>query len=164
VQLTIVRHPVLQSGGLFWTPYDRSSGFSTEWWVRDVVDPESTLWFSFHDEANLEVARAELDLASTVGSQYDGAPKPPPGGFVEIEFIEVHSSLRCRGIGRQAVTLIAAEFSDRPTVAFSEEADEFWSSLGWASYGRTDMNPAHYRRLFVGSSDQLSRITVSRPA
>jgi ribosomal protein S18 acetylase RimI-like enzyme len=49
---------------------------------------------------------------------------------LEIQFIEVSRSFRRRRIGTQVISHLAESHPDRRPVAFSEQADEFWSSLG----------------------------------
>jgi hypothetical protein len=72
----------------------------------------------------------------------------PPQGWTEILLLEVRGDLRLRGVGHAAVQAIAAEYPSTRLAAFSEDADGFWSSLGWAAHVRSTNGPA-YRTLFV---------------
>jgi hypothetical protein len=48
-----------------------------------------------------------------------------------------------------AVQLIADRYEATPLVAFSEGADDFWGSLGWARYVHR-IEPDDYRPMYVG--------------
>jgi ribosomal protein S18 acetylase RimI-like enzyme len=93
-----------------------------------------------------EVARVELyDHVET--SHYIGAPSLGAEAL-EIQFIEVATDCRRQGVATDVVRRLMAAHPDRRLVAFSEEADEFWVSLGWDRYDHPD-GPRLYRPLFV---------------
>jgi ribosomal protein S18 acetylase RimI-like enzyme len=94
----------------------------------------------------IEVARVELDHDFR-GSKHVGAPRLG-SGTLEIQFIEVAVSHRRRGVGAVVVRSLVAAHADRRFLALSEEADEFWASLGWDRYDYWD-GPHQYRPLFV---------------
>jgi hypothetical protein len=132
--------------GLGWTPFDERPGFTDPWWHHEVRSPDGTeVWVSFL-LGGQEVARAELEMQSDAGISY--GVRPPTGGYTEIVFLEIREDLRRTGIGRAAVGLIAADHPGSRLAAFSEDADEFWSSLGWAAHVKPKGGSA-YRVLFT---------------
>ena len=128
-----------------WQPYLRDNSFTYGWWHRlwDLSGRYS-LWSARLD--GVEVARVELDDEVS----YDHYTRVPALGpsVLEVDFFEVSSTMRCRGIGRQVLRGLARRFPDRRLVAFSEEADDFWSGLGWTRYDHPEGFPA-YRPFFV---------------
>jgi ribosomal protein S18 acetylase RimI-like enzyme len=67
---------------------------------------------------------------------------------LEIQFIEVANECRRQGIGTEIVRELAATHPNRTLVAFSEQADEFWASLGWRRYDHPK-EPRFHRPLFI---------------
>lgn len=128
-----------------WQPYAEDSNFTRHWWHRlwDLGDRYS-LWSA--SQSGVEVARVELDQEVSY-NHYDRVPDLGPG-VLEIDFFEVSATMRARGIGRAVLHLITERFPDKRLVAFSEEADGFWSSLGWKRYDHPRGFPA-YRPFFV---------------
>jgi GNAT superfamily N-acetyltransferase len=93
-----------------------------------------------------EVARVDLH-ENFEGSMHAGAPCLGRQAL-EIQFFEVAQSWRRQGIGVEVVSRLADLYPTRRLLALSEEADEFWSSLGWARFDYWD-GPVQYRPLFV---------------
>jgi GNAT superfamily N-acetyltransferase len=139
------------AGERLWFPFEfdeAAEGFTPEWWHHGPVYPESDSTFFRVLNDSKEVARVELD--DEVGIEhYAGVPALGPIAL-EIQFIEVHIEHRGRGIGRAVVDQLADLHPGRRLVAFSEDADDFWSSLGWRRYLHADPRQApHYRPLFI---------------
>lgn len=65
---------------------------------------------------------------------------------LEIAFIEVAPAECGRGIGTQAVRALEQRHRDRQLLAYSEEADGFWASLGWEPFHHPD---GDWRTLFI---------------
>ncbi|MCU1701333.1 MAG: family N-acetyltransferase [Mycobacterium sp.] len=93
-----------------------------------------------------EVGRVELD--ETVGLRHYGVDRHVDSIALEIQFIEVSADCQRQGIATEIVRELEARHPDRTLVAFSEQADDFWESLGWRCY----IHPTEgrfYRPLFV---------------
>lgn len=128
-----------------WQPYDDDENFTHDWWHRPWdLGNRYSLWSAL--VAGVEVARIELDQEVAYG-HYAGVPDLGPG-LLEIDFFEVSGAHRGRGLGGSVVVRVAECFPGRRLVAFSEEADRFWSGLGWVRYDHPRGFPA-YRPLFV---------------
>lgn len=128
-----------------WDPYPRDTHFTDSWWHRLwELGTRYSLW-SAH-RAGQEVARLELDT-EVYYDHYTGVPELGPG-ILEIDFFEVSSRVRGEGVGSSVVRLVAQRFPESRLLAFSEEADGFWSSLEWARYDHP-AGPSSYRPLFV---------------
>ena len=136
------------SPGTLYPPFDDPTGFTDDWWHSRNVYGEDSHWWSAADESEGEIARAEVGPESTAGSAYGVAA--PASGFVEIYFLEVREDCRRAGIGTEVVHLLLEAYPRRTFVAFSEEADQFWATLGWTMYlhRSSPMN----RPLFVSAS------------
>ena len=80
----------------------------------------------------VEVGRADMD--EVVHLQEYGVDPDTQSKALEIQLIEVSSDHRLQGIARQILQQLSAQHPDRILVAFSEQADEFWSSMGWRRY------------------------------
>lgn len=131
--------------------FDESyEGFNERWWDhrgRHYFD--NAVFLTVRDSVD-EIARIELDQEVDPG-EYVGARRLAGPPLLEIQFIEVRADLRCRGLGSAIVEALANLYPDRRLVAFSEDADGFWSSLGWARHlHRSDQEPnPRYRPLYV---------------
>lgn len=131
-------------------PFDRAAGFDDAWWSRHAFD-EPDDWYSFYDEQDVEVARAEVERHSQIDSTYYTDVVLPPDGFAEVTFFEVREQDRRGGVGTRAIELLAGAYPGRRLAAFSEEADQFWGALGWSRHLRVlepGDHPDHYRTLF----------------
>lgn len=103
-------------------------------------------WFVAH-RGGLEVGRVEVDVASG-DDYYVGSAVLGNGPILDIEFVDVATDQRRQGIASKMVQHLMDVFPGHRLVAFSEDADEFWGSLGWTRIehpGGSD----HYRPLFV---------------
>ncbi|MCR2763841.1 GCN5 family acetyltransferase [Microbacterium sp. zg.B48] len=132
----------------YFMPFDLEvDGFTDGWWDNRVgrVGTSHYDWLSFERDG-VEVARAEVDYTATLGGEYLG--RPLPRDVVDIPFLEVREGYRGGGIGRRAVDLITAKYAGSLLIAFSEQADEFWTAVGWQRRPRLDSDTM-YRRLVV---------------
>ncbi|WP_433718674.1 GNAT family N-acetyltransferase [Microbacterium laevaniformans] len=132
-------------------PFDPGNpGFTSHWWLEDLHraadQPLDLFTFTVDGE---EAVRASVEASTRInGDSYEGW-----SGHVdvtEIAFLEVSAAHRGRGHGRAAVSLLAAHYGARRLAAFSENADEFWGSIGWSRLRRLDGDGA-YRSLFVNA-------------
>lgn len=121
----------------------KPEGFNTRWWHEYHIDME---WFSFW-QGDLEVARAGTVSPYTLSANYENIISPCEG--VEIAFFEVHKDYRGRGIGRSSLELVKRKYLNTRLFAFSENADNFWSGVGWIYHPRQDDHIGHYRRLYI---------------
>jgi GNAT superfamily N-acetyltransferase len=128
-----------------WVPFEPSDQFTSAWW-DDPPYLDDDPWFVQALLDGEDVARVNLDPEVHI-DHYAGVPDLGGSGL-EIAFFEVSAAHQRRGIGTAVIRSLVAEHPDRRFVAFSEEADEFWVSLGWERFlNATD--PDHYRPLFI---------------
>ncbi|MDO4144099.1 GNAT family N-acetyltransferase [Clavibacter michiganensis] len=121
-------------------------GYTDSWWdSRSRVRDAHHDWFVFSEDGT-EVARAEADAAARIESEY--IDLTTPRDVVDVVFFEVRSGHRGRGVGHAAAALLVDEYRGRDLIAFSEEADGFWTSAGWTLYPRVDGSRL-YRPLFL---------------
>ena len=126
------------------TPYNLDvPGFNNSWWENTFRTP--TEYFSFRFE-NEEVARAEV-LYQTLQASYVGIQNQCRAKL--IQFLEVRADHRRQGIGAQAISLLSGLHPDPYLVAFSSEADDFWSRIGWTWHPREDGETKHFMRLYA---------------
>lgn len=121
----------------------KPEGFNTRWWHEYHIDME---WFSFW-QGELEVAHAGTVSPYTLSDNYENIIPPCEG--VEIAFFEVHKDYRGRGIGRSSLELIKRKYPNTRLFAFSKNADNFWSGVGWIYHPRQDDHIGHYWRLYI---------------
>jgi GNAT superfamily N-acetyltransferase len=134
------------SDGRWWTPpFDSTVDYEhPHWWNRQVGDEP---WFVQVLEHGTEVARVEFDDPGGINPNFEGVPKLGDERL-EIQFIEVASASRRRGIGTRLVHRLGDLHSDRRLFAYSEGADGFWDSLGWEPFYDLRPGPAG-RTLFI---------------
>jgi GNAT superfamily N-acetyltransferase len=126
-------------------PFDWSMAYvNARWWdeVRYYVDDP---WFVQVVEDGAEVARVEFDDPGDINPDYTGVPTIGPDRL-EIQFIEVALAARGRKIGTQVVQMLAERHPDRRLFAYSQDADRFWTRLGWE---RFDHPEGDWRSLFI---------------
>jgi GNAT superfamily N-acetyltransferase len=115
-----------------WSPFERSDSFDAfEWWDR-VPYWNDDPWYIQILRDGEEVGRLELD--EIVGLRDYGVDRPLKFKPLEIQFIEVSSTCWRQGIATAIVRGLEERHPDRTLVAFSQEADDFWRSLGWDRY------------------------------
>ena len=138
--------PLRRIDDLLWEkPFEETPEFNPGWW-SGICRSGKYVFFVAH-VGTVEVARVELDLAKMIGSTYPTVVNPGEG-FVEIMFFEVATRLQRQGIGRAVVAALADRFPGRRFAAFSEEADEFWQSLGWSRH-ENEEGTRLFRALYV---------------
>jgi GNAT superfamily N-acetyltransferase len=133
-----------------WIPsFDRSVAYENDrWWDEPRYYSVSEPWFVQVMEDGIEIARVEFDDPGGINPRYVGVPKLD-GERLEIQFIEVATAATRRGIGTRVVSGLADLHHERRLFAYSEEADEFWASLGWQRFDHRDGQPQFHRALFV---------------
>lgn len=130
-----------------------TEGFRDDWWHRragKVGDDAlgGTTYLQLLRNA-IEVGRAEL-TPWNLSDSYIGIDTEVK--CREIWFFEVRLDFRRQGCGKEFARLLTQKYSDLPLIAFSEEADDFWSSIGWHYYPRKDGEKwPHVRSLFISS-------------
>lgn len=112
-----------------WTPpFDWAVEYEhPRWWNRQLGDDP---WFVQAVENGAEVGRLELDDPGCINPYYEGVPELGDERL-EIQYIEVATAARGRGIGGQVVRRLADRHPDRRLFAYSVDADWFWERLGW---------------------------------
>lgn len=139
------------------TPYELVEGFNDRWW-HDRAGPvgegglDGKEYLQFLAEGN-EVGRAEItDWLLSDG--YEGIDTPI--STKEIWFFEIRQELRRHGYGAEFAQHLVEYYPGIPLIAFSEDADEFWSGIGWHYFPRKDgIGWPQYRSLFI--SEQISQ-------
>lgn len=130
--LTLMRLNPDTSGSVVYKPFSESDDFSDEWWDDTIYGFEPTQHFySFYD-GQYEVVRVEVEIQDVLNEEYEQPAHPGP--YAVIHFFEVSEEHRRKGYGTEAVHLVADRYPGLPLVAFSQDADDFWGSLGWARY------------------------------
>ncbi|MBF4616420.1 GCN5 family acetyltransferase [Curtobacterium sp. VKM Ac-1376] len=131
----------------FRSPFDMTvAGFNERWWGRARYSTEPNYETLTFDQDGVEVARAEIDTAAQIADVYKGFT--PPASAIDVSFFEVREGYRLAGVGEAAMMLLVSRYPGRTFTAFSEQADGFWSGIGWTHYPRVDRS-MHYRPLFV---------------
>lgn len=136
-------------GSSRWKPFghgpEAHRGFDRSWWeYRFFTGAPNDWYFSVLDHQDREVARLELDETFPIEA-YPSAARAVRRPVLEVEFFEVRDDHRLTGVGTAAVALALASFQDRQLVAMSEQADEFWASLGWSRHRhRDDAGPREF--------------------
>jgi len=149
VTLTLVDHRRGAASKYSWLPpLDFEVPYENErWWDEPRYYAVDEPWFVQVLEGGFEVARVELDDPGGVNPQYLGVPKLGPERL-EIQFFEVATAARGRGVGTGAVRALEDRHPDRRLFAYSEESNEFWQSLGWERFDHPDGEQFH-RPLFI---------------
>ncbi len=134
-----------------WFPFGDSlimnDGFRHEWWNNGPVSSLSDAIFFKALEEGREVARIELSPLGNIDHYptVDSVLGPNP---IKISFFEVHHQCRGKGIGTSVIRLLEDFYPQARLVAFSENADKFWASLGWEKHLHPEGMPA-YQPLFI---------------
>jgi len=129
-------------------PFDWNVAYENgRWWDEPRHYYVGEPWFVQVLEGDDEVARVELDDPGGVNPQYSDVPKLG-AERLEIQFIEVANGARSRGIGTRVVRALEDRHRDRRLFAYSEEAHDFWASLGWERFDHPD-GPRFHRPLFI---------------
>lgn len=128
-----------------WIPFQPSAEFRESWW-SDVPYMADVPHYVPALLDGTEVARVELDHGFE-GSDHLGVPTLGTSAL-EIQLIEVAQRYRRQGVGAAVINRLASRHPERRLLAMSEDADEFWASLGWARYDHPE-GPQFYRPLFL---------------
>lgn len=121
-----------------WQRFEQSEHFNKRWWNEPRLFDDGATYFEVRLNG-VEVARVELDDRADFAHEF-GAPRL--GAIaLEIQFIEVAPAHRGKGVGTQVIALLSAANPSCRLVAFSEEADGFWASLGWERYEHPEQAP-----------------------
>lgn len=127
-----------------WQPFADNPSFTRHWWHRLPPLIAQSWYLRFDDPSGVEVARVELDDEVSF-AHYEGTPDLGREAL-EIQFFEVSARHRRRGVGTSVIEHLTMAHSSRRLVAFSEDADPFWASLGWERHDHQDRG---YRPLFI---------------
>lgn len=146
MDLELVDHRRGTTDGRSWAPpFDSTVAYQhPHWWNRQLGGKS---WFTQVLANGVEVARVEFDDPGGINPNYEGVPELGDERL-EIQFIEVSTAARGRGIGTQAVHLLEDRHRDRRLFAYSEEADHFWASVGWVPFYDPGPGPVG-RTLFI---------------
>lgn len=126
-------------------PWPHDDRFSDYLW--DTFGVRSGTGFHFYEVRHGDVPVARIEIHDDDPTECYSNPLPTKP-ILEIQNIEVASSHRGCGLGTLIVEEIARAHTERTLAALSEQADEFWSSLGWIRYERSDDRP-NSRPLYV---------------
>lgn len=125
-------------------PFDEAVTYAHPDWWSPILHGTDDPWYVQVLAAGAEVARIELkedvDIEHYANLPAVGSEK------LEIAFIEVAAAACGRGIGTEAVRALEQRHRDRRLLAYSEEADGFWASLGWEPFHHPD---GDWRTLFI---------------
>lgn len=130
--------------------FDEHDGYTPHWWNRPIGDDPECRFIRILGDG-VEVARVELDQKVGI-AHYEGTPDLGDAAL-EIQFIEVSYEYRLQGIGAAVVSRLVELYPDRRLVAYSEQADEFWSKLGWQPYYHPVERGPSWRTLFIQQSE-----------
>lgn len=140
----------LYSEGSYETPFDKNiDGFEEKWWSQLVFDAMSSRdeFYSFTNEAEEEVARAWVDWRDYADT-YAGINIDHEESYRYLYLFEVRRDCRERGIGREAVELLASGF-DYLTLLALPEAVGFWEKTSFVHYERIGTQDPREQQLFV---------------
>lgn len=133
-------------------PFDED-GFCDSWWHRNpgwIHDNETYRIERFQLLSNgTELGHAEI-MDAELDDNYDGLDVERT--FKEISFFEIRASHRRKGLGATFVDLLLKHYGRTAMIAFSEEADDFWSAIGWEYVPRNDGDVTSFRKLFASES------------
>lgn len=139
------------------TPYELVEGFDDRWWhdrAGRVGDDDlgGKEYLQFLADGN-EIGRAEITDCS-LSDSYDGIDTPV--ATKEIWLFEIRQDARRHGCGAAFAQHLLEHYQGTPLIAFSEDADEFWSGIGWRYYPHKNGEGwPHYRSLFI--SEQVGQ-------
>lgn len=144
--LTLMRLKPDTSGAVIHKPFSASDDFTDGWWDDTIYGFEPCQHFYSFYYSQHEVARVEVEIQDVLSEEYEPPEHPAP--YAVIHFFEVSEDHRRKGYGTEAVQLITDRYEAMPLVAFSEGADDFWGSLGWARH-QHKVEPEHSRPMYV---------------
>lgn len=143
-------HPEHVFRSVYNSPFESSPDFTEGWWSDVPYSYGSTggIEFLSFRSAGVEVARAQILLNKVPGSDYR-VPRLA-SEYMELSFFEVAARYQRQGlgIGTRAVQSVIDRYPNVGLLAYSEEADEFWDTLGWRKFDHPRGMPS-YRPLYV---------------
>jgi GNAT superfamily N-acetyltransferase len=102
-----------------WQPFQPNAGnFNPDWWERRQPTLDDPRYVQVIDDEGDEVARIELDDEGFETTNFAGAPELGEERL-EIQFFEVSSHRRGRGIGTSVVSLLTKMYPGRRLCALS---------------------------------------------
>ncbi|MEN2511146.1 GNAT family N-acetyltransferase [Gordonia polyisoprenivorans] len=128
-------------------PFDFEIDYENERWWDNVPYHFEAPWYVQVLDDGAEVARVELDDPGGINPEYVGVPELGPERL-EIQFIEVATAARGRGVGTWVVRALQQRHPDRRLFGYSEGAHRFWASLGWDRFDHPEGERFH-RPLFI---------------
>jgi GNAT superfamily N-acetyltransferase len=128
--LELVDHRTEATEKRSWTPFRSSWGYEHPLWWSTASGAIGDPWFVQVLEDGVEVARVQLDERGGANPTYTDVPVLGPERL-KIQFIEVATAARLRGVGTRVVQGLMDRHPDRRLLAYSEGADRFWTRLGW---------------------------------
>lgn len=128
-------------------PFNFETAYENERWWGDVPYLFDDPWYVQVLDGGAEVARVELDDPGGINPEYVDVPELGPERL-EIQFLEVATAERGRGVGARVVRALQERHPDRRLFAYSEEAHGFWASLGWERFDHPEGEQFH-RPLFI---------------
>lgn len=135
---------------VIWFPFADDNDFSPSWWDYRSIDGDKSYTLLEVRQGGVEVARIELDPGVVI-DHYLGTSELG-NSALEIELIEVAESQRRRGVGTRIIRALVSRYPERRLLAFSEEVDDFWASLGWTRYDHPE-GPRFNRPLFIQTAE-----------
>lgn len=144
--LTLMRLKPDTSGAVAYKPFSESDDFTGDWWDDEIYGYDPSQHFYAFFDGQHEVARVEIEVQDTVNPEYEQPAHPGP--YAVIHFFEVSADHRRKGHGTDAVQQLAGRYAGTPLVAYSQDADDFWGSLGWVRHEHKT-EPEHSRPMYV---------------
>jgi GCN5-like N-acetyltransferase len=132
-------------------PHD-PEGFTDTWWIPNIDMPYyddlgGTKLIQFLVD-HVEVGRAKI-TDWCLSTAYIGINSEI--NTKQIWFFEIHQNARRKGYGTEFAKQLINIYPDVPLIAFSENADDFWSRIGWIYYPRKD-GDKHCGKLFISKT------------
>lgn len=133
---------------LYESAFEESDDFYDGWWtdVSGAHEVSRGLHFLSFTQGDTELVRATVMERADIADVF--AEFDPSQPCLEIELIETNATMRKDGHGRRAVELIRRRWAQHQIVAFSLDADYFWSGVGFTEKARLD-GGIGYSPLFV---------------
>jgi hypothetical protein len=112
-----------------WLPFESTDGYEREdWWDRPPYH-EDDPWFVQALRDGVEVGRVHLVDRTMWLSEFYGVDPKIEAIALQIHLIEVPYMYHRQHVGTEIVRALVKRHSDRRLVAFSENADYFWTKL-----------------------------------
>jgi ribosomal protein S18 acetylase RimI-like enzyme len=114
----------------YWYTFEPSGHFVKPWWGRESSPSDLAHWLSVQQDG-AEVARCKLVLYP--GPELNSFLGDMPEGQLDILALEVAVPARGRGIGRETLRLIRAQYPLPRLTALNDDEHSrgFWDRVGW---------------------------------